>query len=167
MRYRSKTVENYHLGRGMLGGFAGGYLMALAGYWLESVFGVSELDIAHAGLRYVSGGRQGWWIIGIFFHLVDSILLGLLYETAFYRPLYGVFRPLGAVWGNVAAGVAFGSAVWLSVAMLVAMPFMGAGPFGRKTGSARPAIASLAVHFVFGTVLGIVYDRASAIAVSD
>lgn len=55
---RSVGTE-WHLTRAAFGGITGGYLMALAGYWLESVLGISELDFAHAGLRYVSGGKQG------------------------------------------------------------------------------------------------------------
>ncbi len=157
------TKTSAFLRRGAVAGFTGGYVMALAGYWLEAVLGVGELDVAQAGLRYVSGGKQGWWVVGIIFHLIDSVLLGLLYETTVYRHLFRWTRGLGDLWGNVAAGVAFAAGVWLTLAMLIAAPFMGAGIFGRKTGSLRPALASLAVHVVFGTGIGIVYNRASVL----
>jgi len=138
-------------------GFASGYVMALAGYWLEAVVGISELDFAHAGLRYVSGGKQGWWIVGIVFHLIDSVLLGMLYATVAYPRLKSALKPLGNVGSNVASGVVFGTGVWLTLAMLIAMPFMGAGIFARRTGSIRPALASLSLHVIFGVLIGFIY----------
>src|SRR5579885_62466 len=143
--------------RASFAGFVGGYLMALAGYWLEAVLGVSELDFAHAGLRYVSGGKSGWWVLGIIFHFIDSALLGILYAAIAYPRLCRLTRPLGRFWGNVASGVAFGSVVWLVLSMLIAMPFMGAGIFGRRTNSPRPAIASLFLHVIYGSLLGFIY----------
>jgi hypothetical protein len=147
----------FSLPRASFAGFVGGYLMALAGYWIEAVLGVSELDFAHAGLRYVSGGRSGWWVLGIIFHFIDSALLGVLYAAVAYPRLCRLTRPLGRFWGNIASGVAFASAVWLVLSMLIAMPFMGAGIFARRTSSPRPAIASLFLHVVFGSLLGFIY----------
>lgn len=147
------------LARGGFAGFVGGYFMMLAGYWLEAVFGLSELDFAHSSLRFVAGGKQGWWVMGTIFHLIDSVLLGLLYlvvvrpRLAFYSRFFGPF------FGNAARGITFALGVWTGMAMLVAMPFMGAGVFGRKTGSPRPALASLALHLLFGTLVGLITDQ--------
>lgn len=157
LRDRSATRYQCHRVRGAFGGFVGGYVMALAGYWLEAVFGVSELAFAHNALRYVSGGKQGWWIVGIIFHLIDSALLGLLYATRIYPALRWLPKRHGQVRGNVAAGLTFATGVWLVMAMLIAMPFMGAGVFGRRTGSLRPALASLSLHVIFGAFLGYIY----------
>lgn len=153
-RGRSEPCQPLRAG---FAGFAGGYVMALAGYWLEAVLGISELNFAHAGLRYVSGGRQGWWIVGIVFHLIDSVLLGLLYATVAYPRLKAALKPLGNVRSNVAGGVVFATGVWLVLSMLIAMPFMGAGVFARRTGSIRPALASLSLHLIFGSLLGFIY----------
>ncbi|HVC33771.1 MAG TPA: hypothetical protein VNL16_09705 [Chloroflexota bacterium] len=146
-----------HLARAAFAGVTAGYVMALAGYWLGAVFGVSELAFAHNALRYVSGGKQGWWIVGIIFHLIDSALLGLLYATRLYPSLRWLTKGYGPVRGNVAAGLTFATGVWLVMAMLIAMPFMGAGIFARRTGSARPALASLSLHLIFGSLLGYIY----------
>jgi hypothetical protein len=132
--------------------------MALAGYWLEAVLGVSDLDFAHTSLRYVSGGKGGWWIVGTVYHLVDSVLLGILYAAIIYRRLAFLEKRLGRVWGSVAAGCAFATAVWLILGMLIAMPFMGAGVFGRNTRSVRPALASFGLHLIFGALLGPIYS---------
>lgn len=152
-----RRSEPYRPIRAGFAGFASGYVMALAGYWLEAVLGISELDFAHAGLRYVSGGRQGWWIVGIVFHLIDSVLLGSFYAAVAYPRLKAALKPLGNVGSNVASGVVFATGVWLVLAMLIAMPFMGAGIFARRTGSIRPALASLSLHVIFGVLLGFAY----------
>ena len=154
-----RTTEDCRLGRAAFAGFAAGYVMALAGYWIEAVLGVSDLDLAHAGLRYVSGERQGWWIVGILFHLIDSVLFGLLYAAVVHRRLRGLERHLGPFWGSLAAGMAFATGIWLFLAMLIAMPFMGAGVFAKNTGSARPAVASLGLHLIFGSLLGFIYGN--------
>jgi len=147
-----------HLGRAAFAGFASAYVMALAGYWLEAVLGIGQIDIAHAGLRYVSGGRSGWWVVGIVFHLIDGVLLGMLFGAVVYPRFAVPFRKTyGRFWSHVAAAWVFAGLVWLFLDMLIAMPFMGAGVFGRRTGSIRPALGTLALHGVFGTLLGAIY----------
>lgn len=155
---RSSNPAN-HLARGGLAGFVGGYVMMLAGYWLEAVFGLSELDFAHSSLRFVAGGKQGWWVMGTIFHLIDSIILGLLYMTIVRRRLAFFPKLFGPFFGNIARGATFALGVWLVMAMLIGMPFMGAGIFGRKTGSPRPALASLSLHLLFGTLVGLIADQ--------
>src|SRR5579883_316250 len=142
--------------RAAFAGFVGGYVMALAGYWLEAVLGISQLNFAHAGLRYVSGGRQGWWIVGIVFHLIDSALLGMLYAAVAYPRLRTALRPLASLQRAIASGVVFAAGVWLFIDMLIAMPFLGAGIFARRTESIRPAMASAFLHVIFGVLLGAV-----------
>jgi hypothetical protein len=154
MLIRHKPSDSLSFGRASLAGFVGGYVMLLAGYWVQAVLGVSELDFAIAGLRYVSGGRQGGWFVGIIFHFIDSILLGLLFAALVYRRSRYLRRSYGPFWGSVVAGIAFAIGVWLILAMLIALPFMGAGPFGWKNGSPRPALASLGMHVIFGSLLG-------------
>src|SRR5258708_26372524 len=148
MLIRKSPSDSLPLGRATLAGFVGGYVMLLAGYWVEAVLGVSELNYAVAGLSYVSGGRQGGWIVGIIFHFIDSILLGLLFATVVYRRSRSLRRSFGPFWGRVVAGIAFGIGVWLILAMLIALPFMGSGPFVWKTGSPRPRLARLALRVV-------------------
>lgn len=41
--------------------------------------------------------------------------------------------------------------------MLIVMPLMGSGAFGHRTGSWKPAAASLVLHLVYGAILGGVY----------
>lgn len=67
--------------RAALAGFASGFVTALGACWMEMVLSVVRLDFGHTGMRYVGGERQSSWLAGIFFHLVDSILLGLAYAA--------------------------------------------------------------------------------------
>ena len=151
------TADECRLGRAALAGFAGGYIMLIGGYWMEDVFGLSNLDFAYVGLRYASGGKPGWWVIGIVFHFIDSILLGLLFAAVVVRRMNRLTKSYGPFWGSVAAGLAFGAVIWLVLAMLIAGPFTGSGPFYWRSGSASPALSSLAIHGVFGVVLGAIY----------
>lgn len=140
------------VGWAALAGFAAGYVMALGAYWLEGVFGLPRLDFGHTGIKYVGGEKPGWWAVGILFHLVDSMLLGLLYAVLVYPRIAHGLIPAG-----IAAGLAYGIALWLVLAMLLVLPLMGSGPFGRQTGSWKPAAAMLVLHLVYGGILGGVY----------
>ena len=135
-----------------LAGFAAGYVMALGGYWLEGVFGIPRLDFGLTGFKYVGGEKPGAWLVGIVFHLVDSVLLAFLYAAAIYpRIAHGVIA------AGLVAGLAFGVVLWVVLAMLVVMPLMGSGAFARRTGSWKPAAASLLLHLAYGAILGAVY----------
>lgn len=140
-----------------LAGFTAGYVMALGSYWLETVFGMVRLDFGHTGMKYVGGEKPGWWAVGIVFHLIDSVLIGVAY-AALARPLLPIVGiPVNAIWGGILGGMVFGIAVWLVLAMLIAMPMMGEGIFGYQTKSARLAIMSLGLHLLFGALLGLIY----------
>ncbi len=140
-----------------LAGFSAGYIMALGAYWLEAVLGLMRLDFGHTGMQYVGGEKPGWWVIGIVFHFIDSVLIGLIY-AAIARPLLaGIGVPVSTIVGGVAAGLVYGTVVWLLLAMLIAMPMMGGGIFGYQTRSPRLAIFSLGLHWVYGGILGLAY----------
>ena len=141
----------------VLAGFTAGYCMALGAYWLEAVFGMTRLDFGHTGLQYIGGEKPGWWAVGIVFHLVDSVLLGLAYAALVYPSLSIAGLPLRTLWGDVLGGVLFSIAVWLVLAMPIATPMMGAGVFGYKTRSLRLPILSLGLHLGFGVLLGLIY----------
>ncbi|HEX5416345.1 MAG TPA: hypothetical protein VFZ25_11810 [Chloroflexota bacterium] len=140
-----------------LAGFAAGYVMALGAFWLEAVFGFVRLDFGMTGMRYVGGEKPGFWIIGILFHLIDAILVGLAY-AAFARPALGQAGiPFGTLGGDVLGGMLYAVIVWAVLAMLIAMPMMGEGVFGYQTKSAHLALLSLGLHLLFGALLGVIY----------
>lgn len=140
------------VGWAALAGFAAGYVMALGAYWGEGLFGLPRLDFGHTGIKYLGGERPGFWVVGIVFHLVDSVLLGLLYAVLVYPKIAQASIPAGIV-----AGIGYGAVLWLVLAMLIVMPLMGSGPFAIRSGSWKPAGASLVLHLVYGAILGGVY----------
>lgn len=140
-----------------LGGFTAGYLMALGAFWLEAVFGFVRLDFGITGMRYVGGEKPGFWVIGILFHLIDAVLVGLAYAAFAWPLLRKLGLPLGTLGGDLLGGMLYAVVVWLLLAMLIAMPLMGEGVFGYQTKSAQLALLSLGLHLLFGALLGIIY----------
>jgi hypothetical protein len=138
-------------------GFAAGYAMTLGTYWLQAVFGVIGLDFGHTGMQYIGGEKPGWWGVGILFHLIDSVLLGVAYAAIVWPFLPALGIPTHTYWGDALGGLLFGVVVWVFLAMLVAMPMMGEGIFGYRTESARTALLSLGLHILFGALLGLIY----------
>ena len=132
-------------------GRAAGYVMALGAFWLEAVFGFVRLDLGMTGMRYVGGEKPGFWIIGMLFHMVDSILIGLAYAAFAWPILPRLGIPVGTIGGDVVGGTLYAVVVWLLLAMLIAMPMMGEGVFGYQTKSAQLALQSLGLHLLFGT----------------
>lgn len=141
----------------VLAGFIAGYVMALAALWGEGLFGLPRIDFGHTGVVYLAGEKAGWWVVGIVFHLIDSMLLGLLYAAAVYPSFPWLGVPQGAVVPGAAVGMVYGVAIWAVLAMTVVTTLMGSGPFAWRTGSPRPALASLALHLIYGAILGGVY----------
>jgi hypothetical protein len=126
--------------------------MGLGATWLEGVFGIPRLDFGHTGNRYVGGEKPGAWLVGIVFHQVDSVLLALLYAVAVYPHVSHGSIPAGLL-----AGIGYGVVLWAVLAMLIVMPLMGSGPFAVRTGSWKPAAATLVIHLVYGSILGATY----------
>jgi hypothetical protein len=140
-----------------LAGLTAGYVMLLANSWLQTIVGLTGLDFGQAGLLYAGGDVPGARAIGLVAHLFNSVLLGELYALTVFPVLTGIGTGAGLIAAGVAGGIVFGIVIWLVLAMLFAMPLVGLGIFGRKTGSARPAIVALGLHTVYGLILGFVY----------
>lgn len=144
-------------GLAALAGFAAGYVMALGAFWLEAVFGFVRLDFGITGMRYVGGERPGFWIIGILFHLIDSVLVALAYAAFAWPALRKLGIPFGTLGGNILGGTLYAVVVWAVLAMLIAMPMMGEGVFGYQTKSTRLPLLSLGLHLIYGALLGLIY----------
>jgi CBS-domain-containing membrane protein len=146
-----------HFALAALAGLSAGYVMLLSNSWLQSVLGLTGLDFGQVGMLYVGGLMPGARVVGILFHLIDSVLLGALYALAFYPVVKGFGMLGGPLVAGVVGGIVYGVLVWLILAMLIAMPLVGLGIFGRKTHSVTPALLALALHVVYGLIVGFVY----------
>jgi hypothetical protein len=149
-------VAGVAIGLALFAGAAAAYLQALAGYWLEGVWGLPRLDLAEGGKRYLGGEKTGWWTVGILAHICNGALLGLLYAGAVYPWAAGG----GAVPWRLLAGVGYGLGVWAIVLNLLVFPLAGAGIFGWRSGNPRLPLATLLLHAIYGLVLGAIYHPA-------
>ncbi len=132
----------------VLAGIAGGYLMALVGLWAGRVPGLVAIDIADHGRKYMVSDRSSAWLIGMLSHLINSVLLVLVWAMVVLPNLDIPRVWAGLVWGGVLAVVLAGGLVG---------PLSGIGFMGLKTASTRFALTNLLMHAVWGVVIGALY----------
>jgi hypothetical protein len=129
-------------------GISSGYVMAVAGLWAARIPGFAAVDIADFGRRYMVSDRPSAWLFGFFSHLANSVLLTFAWASV-VEPNLSWPRPL--------EGIAFGVLLALTLAGALVAPMSGLGFLGRKTGSAGFALTSLAVHTLWGALIGLLY----------
>ena len=132
----------------VLAGLTGGYAMAIAGLWAGRVPGLVSFDIADYGRRYMVSDRPSAWLMGFVSHLINSVLLVLLWACVI-EPNVG--------WPGPVAGLAWGLFLALTLAGSIIMPLSGVGFMGLKTGSWRLARTTLLLHALWGVLVGLVY----------
>ncbi len=132
----------------VLAGFVGGYIMAMAGLWASRIPGLAAIDIADFGRRYMASDRPSAWILGMVSHLINSVLLTLVWAMAI-APAFHLPRVVSAVlWGEILAIVWAGGLI---------APMAGLGFLGRKTRSHRFALTSALLHAIWGLIIGLLY----------
>ena len=136
------------LGGVVLAGLVAGYVMALVGLWAGRLPGLVALDIADFGRRYMVSDRPSAWLLGMASHLVNSILLVLLWATL-------VEANLG--WPRWLEGLLWGEALALVLAGGLVAPLSGQGFMGMGTGNFRFAATSVLMHAVWGVLIGVLY----------
>jgi hypothetical protein len=142
------TWREVDFGGVVLAGLVAGYVMSLVGLWAGRLPGLTALDIADYGRRYMVSDRPSAWLLGLASHLANSIVLVLVFATI-VEPALGWPRVVsGLVWGEVLAFV-------LAGALLA--PLSGLGYMGRKTGNWRFALTNVFMHAVWGVIVGAIY----------
>jgi hypothetical protein len=142
------TWREVDFGAVMVAGVAGGYVMAMVGLWAGRVPWLVAIDVADHGRRYMTSDRASAWLIGMVSHLLNSVLLVLLWAMV-VQPNLGIHRVLaGLVWGE-----------FLAVALAGALlgPLSGIGFMGHKTGTSRFALTAFLMHTMWGLVIGFLY----------
>jgi hypothetical protein len=132
----------------VLAGLIAGYVMAMAGLWAGAIPGLTAIDIADFGRRYMVSDRPSAWLLGLASHLSNSVLLTFAW-AAVIVPNLSWPRPLtGFLWGEI-----------LSIALAGALvaPLTGLGFLGRQAGSFRFALTSLLLHGMWGLLVGLIY----------
>ena len=132
----------------VLAGLVAGYVMAIAGLWAGTVPGLVAIDIADFGRRYMMSDRPSAWLMGMASHLINSVLLVLVWASMI-EPNVDWPRPLeGFVWGVILAVLFAGALI---------APLSGLGFMGKKTGRAEYAVTSLLMHGLWGLIIGLLY----------
>src|SRR6266699_4373442 len=115
----------------VLSGLVAGYVMAIAGLWAGAVPGLVAFDIADFGRRYMVSDRPSAWLLGFASHLVNSVLLVLLWAILIVPNL---------PWPRPLLGVAWGVFLAVALAGTLIVPLSGMGFMGWKAGGSRFAL---------------------------
>jgi hypothetical protein len=149
-------IEGVNIGHALVAGFLAGFVMTVAAYWLEGVFGVPRMDFGMTGLKYMGGDKPGWWFVGQAAHHLDSMLLALVYAGAVFLNLEDIFnKPVEWWWGPL-AGLCYGFVVFLILptAIMGTITVLLGGQLPRDR---KMLAANLLLHLVWGAVLGALY----------
>src|SRR5438094_2362377 len=87
----------------VLVGLIAGYVMAIASLWARAVPGLFPFDIADFGRRYMVSDRPSAWLLGLASHLVNSILLVLVWAMMIIPNLPWPHPLIGVAWGVLLA----------------------------------------------------------------
>jgi hypothetical protein len=132
----------------VLAGLVAGYVMAIAGLWAGSIPGLVAFDIADFGRRYMTSDRPSAWLLGLTSHLINSVLLVLLWASII-EPNLSWPRPVeGVLWGEILA---------VTLAGALVAPISGLGFMGWKTKNPRFAVTTLLLHALWGGLVGVLY----------
>jgi hypothetical protein len=132
----------------VLAGLIAGYVMAIAGLWAGAVPGLVAFDIADFGRRYMVSDRPSAWLLGLASHLVNSILLVLVWAMMIIPNL---------PWPHPLIGVAWGVLLALTLAGALVAPLSGLGFLGLKMGNPRFALTNFLLHVMWGLLIGLLY----------
>lgn len=143
-----RSVPELHLGGVLIAGLVAGYVMAMAGLWAGRIPRLAAVDIADFGRRYMVSDRPSAWFFGLASHLVNSVLLVMLWAS--------VFEP-NLDWPRWLEGMAFGAGLAIVLAGVLVAPMAGLGLMGRKTGGPAFAITNVLVHLLWGLLVGSIY----------
>lgn len=130
-------------GKGILAGFVATMVLSMVMLMKQAMSLMPELNPVQMITQMIGAQTPavGWLI----HFMIGTIMWGVAY--AFIDP-----RLSGAHWFR---GAVFATGAWLLM-MLIIMPMAGAGQFGLRMGMMAP-IATLAMHWIYGAVLGGVY----------
>ncbi len=142
------TWRQVDFGGVVLVGLIAGYLMELAGLWAGAVPWLVAVDIADFGRRYVVSDRPSAWLLGLAFHLTNSILLVLAFAM--------LIRP-NLAWPQPLLGLAWGEVLAFTLAGALVVPLSGLGYMGWKTGNFKFALTNVLLHGLWGLVVGVLY----------
>jgi hypothetical protein len=132
----------------VLAGLIAGYLMAIGGLWAGRIPGLAAMDIADFGRRYMVSDRPSAYFFGLISHIVNSVILTLVWATSIEPNLS---------WPRFLEGTAFGVFLSVTLAGALVAPMAGLGFMGRRTGGPSFALTNVLVHVAWGALIGFLY----------
>jgi hypothetical protein len=136
-------LADVSLTRIVVAGLFGATAMIIA-TWVFHAAGLPMVDfgrlLATKILRYHSHGTR----LGLFLHLINGVVLALIYALFVVDWLPGP---------HVLRGITYGIALWLAM-MVGALPLLGDGFFGSRAPRGT-GVSALAVHLLYGLILGL------------
>ncbi len=137
------------IGKGVFAGLAATVVMSVLMVMKGAMGIMPQLDVIQMLSMMLGVSAAVAWVV----HFGIGAMWGALFALG-YRVIPG---------GNaLTKGLVFATAVWLMM-MIVVMPMAGAGLFGMNMGIMAP-IMTLALHLVFGAVLGLVNGKRAPVA---
>ncbi len=125
-----------------------GYVMAVAGLWAGRVPGLTSVDVADFGRRYMISDRPSAWLFGLVAHLFNSTLLVFLWAAIVVPNL---------PWPGWLLGTLYGLALAIFLAGALVTPMAGLGFLGRKAGGWSYGLTSVLIHLIWGLLIGVIY----------
>ena len=131
------------ISRIFLGGAAGTVAITLMMYLVDPLITGRSSDLAR-----LLGAELGnpHWVGGLVLHFFNGVILFPLGFAFFAARLPGPWPVKGVIWGTI---------IW-ALAQGVVMPISGAGFFGYNAGGLWAAVSSLAGHWVYGGLQGLI-----------
>ncbi len=142
-------VNGMNFGSIVIAGFVGGYAMVFVGYWMEGFLGLPKFDCSQDGVVYLGGEKPYRWIVGITFHLVDSILFAFPFAAwgHLYLPGPGYLR-----------GLLYGVLLTIAVQLTIAVGSVGGGKHFRVIPQTPKAIGvDFFLTAIYGLFVGTLY----------
>lgn len=142
-------IGHVHVGSLFFAGLSAGYIMAFVGYWMEGFLRLPRFDCSQDGVVYLGGEKPGRWVVGILFHLFDSVLLAIIYAAWF------IDVAPGPLWLR---GLAFGVALALAVQVTIIVGSLGGGVHFKKIPKTPQAMfIDIFLTAIYGVALGVLY----------
>jgi hypothetical protein len=136
-------MADVSLTRIVVAGLFGAAAMVVA-TWVFHAAGLPMVDFGRLLATKILGYHSHGTRLGLVLHLVNGVVLALIYALFVVDWLPGL---------HVLRGIVYGFALWL-VMMLVALPLLGDGPFGSRAPKGT-AVSALVVHLLYGLILGL------------
>jgi len=143
------VANGMNFGSILVAAFVGGYAMMFVGYWMEGFLGLPKFDCSQDGVVYLGGEKPYRWIVGIAFHIIDSVIF------AFPFAVWGHIYLPGPGWVR---GLVYGVLVTVAVQAIIVVGSLGGGKHFQVIPKTPKAMGvDLFLTSIYGLLVGALY----------